>query len=73
MSPDSNATLEVRINDANKDTEQLTSRMNAEFKNIWDTIDKLRDRPPAWCTAIIALLSGALSAVSTSLLQHILK
>jgi len=43
-----------------------------EIKQLWEAINKLRDRPPVWCTVLIALLSGALGSTITSLVGHVL-
>jgi len=31
----------------------------------WDKIDHIKNRPPIWCTAVIALLTGLLGSVLT--------
>jgi len=44
---------------------QMVRDVKDDTQKQWEIIDKIRNRPPIWCTAVIAILTGLLSAVST--------
>ena len=72
MAPDVD-TLEKQI-------DKLDADVEVEFTELWNAIDKCRDqilkvmeRPPAWCTAVIAIISSIATTSTVLLVQHLLK
>lgn len=44
----------------------LTLRQNTEeHQELWEAVEKLRNRPPIWATTVISLLSFACGALLT--------
>ncbi len=44
---------------------QMITDVKADTSKQWDEINHIKNRPPVWCTAVIALLSGALGSILT--------
>ncbi len=44
---------------------QKIDDVKADTDKQWDEINHIRNRPPIWCTAVIAILSGLLGSVLT--------
>lgn len=44
---------------------QMITDVKSDTEKHWEEINKIKNRPPVWCTAVIALLSGALGSVLT--------
>jgi hypothetical protein len=44
---------------------QMIDDLRRDTESQWDEIGKIRSRPPIWCTAVIALLSGLLGSTLT--------
>lgn len=40
--------------------EARLSIVEDDTEKQWTVLDKLRNRPPIWCTAVIALLTGVI-------------
>ena len=54
-------TLEVRI-DGHED----------ELKEVWRKLEKIENRPPAWCTVALTAMGAALGSLITVVLTHLL-
>lgn len=44
---------------------QMVKDVRGDTDKQWTEINKIKNRPPVWCTAVIALLSGLLGSVIT--------
>ncbi len=44
---------------------QLAQDVKKDTSKQWDEIDKIKNRPPVWCTVVIAVLSASLGSVLT--------
>jgi len=44
---------------------QMVKDVKEDTSKQWTEIDRIKNRPPIWCTAVIALLSGLLGSVLT--------
>lgn len=44
---------------------QMITDVKDDTSKQWDEINRIKNRPPVWCTAVIAVLSGLLGSVLT--------
>lgn len=44
---------------------QMITDVKSDTSKQWDEINHIKNRPPVWCTAVIAILSGLLGSVLT--------
>lgn len=44
---------------------QMITDVKDDTSKQWDEINHIKNRPPIWCTAVIAILSGLLGSVLT--------
>lgn len=44
---------------------QMIIDVKDDTSKQWDEINHIKNRPPIWCTAVIAILSGLLGSVLT--------
>jgi hypothetical protein len=44
---------------------QMATDVKEDTAKQWVEIDRIRNRPPVWCTAVIAVLSGLLGSAVT--------
>lgn len=44
---------------------QMVKDVRDDTDKQWTEINRIKNRPPIWCTAVIALLSGLLGSVLT--------
>lgn len=51
-----------RVQNLEVQMEHGTERNEKEHDSIWNSITGVRNRPPIWCTALIALLTALMSA-----------
>ena len=61
MAEQSAQTLKVRL-DGHED----------ELKELWKKLDKIENRPPAWCTVALTVMGAALGSLITVVLTHLL-
>lgn len=44
---------------------QMIADVKEDTAKQWEEINHIKNRPPVWCTAVIAILSGLLGSVLT--------
>lgn len=68
MIPQCNAGIDTRrrVQNLEMQMQSTIARNQAEHDSLWQSINAIQNRPPVWCTALIALLT-ALAAVSAAM------
>lgn len=49
---------------------QMVKDVKSDTSKQWDEIDKIKDRPPIWCTTVIALLAGVIGSLLGSIATY---
>lgn len=57
--------MENRICNQHSGLVQAIADVEKDTDKQWTEIDHIRNRPPVWCTAVIAILSGLLGSIIT--------